>query len=203
MARQRTATRRRMAAPERREQVLDVARTIVAEQGFNGVSIQSVARAAGVTRPIVYEHFGDLDGLLEALVDREMKRSREQIETTALGDLGDGDAVALMLESLGRYLAAVEENPDTWRLVLAPPEEAPPGLRRRIRRGRERVRRGLTEAVGPGFPPGALADDPELTARTLSAMADEYALMVIEDPARFPPARLLEHAQAWLEHVAV
>jgi AcrR family transcriptional regulator len=203
MAPEKTATRARMAAPQRREQVLDVARAIVVEEGFRGISIQSVARRAGVTRPIVYEHFGDLDGLLVALVDREMRRARAQIDTTALGDLADGDAVALMLQSLGRYLKAVEQSPDTWRLVLAPPEEAPPSVRERVRRGRERVRRGLTEAVAPAFPRGALADDPELTARTLSAMADEYALMVIEDPVRFSPARLSEHARAWLERVTV
>ena len=43
-----------------------------------------MAQAAGVSRPIVYEHFGDLGGLLEALVKREMKRAGEQISRTAL-----------------------------------------------------------------------------------------------------------------------
>ncbi len=190
--------RRRMSAAARREQVLDVARSIVAERGFPGVSIQLVAARAGVTRPIVYEHFGGLEGLLEAIVAREMGRALEQIETTALSDLSTGNPTELMLDSLGRYLAAVAANPETWRLVLTPPEGAPASLRRRIVRGRERVLRSLTAAVRPGSLPGDLSEDPELTARILSAMADEYALMVLENPRRYTPERLLGHARWWL-----
>ena len=61
----------RMQAGERREQLLDATKTIVAERGFHAVSIEAVAREAGITRPIVYGHFNDLPGLLEALVARE------------------------------------------------------------------------------------------------------------------------------------
>jgi len=80
-----------MSAEERREQILDVTAEILTAHGFNGLSIQSVAQAAGVSRPIVYEHFGDLGGLLEALVDREMKRAGEQISIRALRNLESGD----------------------------------------------------------------------------------------------------------------
>ena len=59
-----------MTAPVRREQLLDVTTAIVVEHGFHAVSIQAVARRAGISRPLVYEHFGDLDGLLQALVER-------------------------------------------------------------------------------------------------------------------------------------
>ena len=57
----------RMSGPDRREQILDVTRAIVGERGFHAVSIEAVARAAGITRPIVYEHFESLGGLLPAL----------------------------------------------------------------------------------------------------------------------------------------
>src|ERR1700733_778912 len=67
-----TTRRRRLSGEDRREQILDVTAAIVARSGFGAVSIQGVATAAGISRPIVYEHFGDLDGLLEALVRREM-----------------------------------------------------------------------------------------------------------------------------------
>ena len=59
-----------MQAVERREQLLDATKAIVARRGFHVVSIEAVAREAGITRPIVYGHFNDLPGLLEALVDR-------------------------------------------------------------------------------------------------------------------------------------
>ena len=50
----------RMSAEARREQLLDVTTDIASEHGFTAVSIESVARGAGITRPIIYQHFGDL-----------------------------------------------------------------------------------------------------------------------------------------------
>lgn len=187
-----------MSAEERREQILDVTAEILGESGFHEVSIQAVAKAAGVSRPIVYEHFGDLGGLLEALVNREMQRAGEQISRTALKDLATGDPRELMLSSLGSYLNAVEEHPSTWRLVLMPPEGAPALLRESITRGRASVLEGLREAVRPGLRRGERAEDPDMTARTLSAIADEYARLVLTDPKRFPPQRLLTHARWFL-----
>jgi AcrR family transcriptional regulator len=192
----------RMTAPARREQLLDVTNELVAERGFAAVSIQAVARRAGISRPIVYEHFGDLSGLLEALVGREMARALEQISETELGDLSDGDPTELMLESLQTYLGAVEQHPSTWRLVLMPPEGAPELLRRSIARGRRAVLNKLALALRPLSSPGSDAPDPELTARILSAIADEYARLLLTEPRRFSRERLLTHARWYLENLA-
>ena len=112
------------------EQRRDTDVEIVGEQGFQGVSIRRWPAEAGISRPIVYEHFGGLPGLLDTLVKREMARALNQVSETALGDLSAGDPTELMLESLRTYLAAVEDHPTTWRLVLTPPEGAPELLRR-------------------------------------------------------------------------
>jgi AcrR family transcriptional regulator len=189
---------RRMSEEERRDQLLDVTSAIVREQGFQAISIQSVARAAGISRPIVYGHFGDLQGLLEALVKREVGRALVQIEETTLGDLSEGDPTELMVASLGAYLGAVEKMPDTWSLVLTPPEGAPELLRESIRRGKAEILEQLTRAVRPGLRRGEPASDPELTARILSAIADEYARLVLLDPGRFTPDRLTTHARWFL-----
>ena len=181
-----------MSAEERRRQLLDVTRSIVARDGFHAVSIEAVARAAGITRPVVYGHFTDLSGLLEALVDRESDRALGQLATVLPADLG-GDPQAQLLAALRGYLEAVQAEPVTWRLVLMPPEGAPHVLRDRIARGRAAVVEQLAAAIGPG----RRSPDPELTARTLSALADETARLLLTDPAEYPPERLLAHA-AWL-----
>lgn len=185
----------RLPAEERREQLLDVTAALVVEQGFQAVSIQAVARAAGISRPIVYEHFGDLPGLLKALVAREMAQAHSQVAETELDDLSEGDPTELMLTSLRAYLSAVERNPNTWRLTLMPPHGAPEVLRESIREGRTEVRESLTRALRPVMKPGEESIDPDLTARILSAVADEYARLALADPGRFPPERLLEHAR--------
>jgi AcrR family transcriptional regulator len=188
----------RMTASERREQLLDVTKAIVAEHGFHAVSIEAVAREAGITRPIVYGHFNDLQGLLEALVEREGVRALAQLSKVVPVDLRQGDPLELLLAALGGYLEAVQEDPDTWRLVLMPTEGAPEILRERIESGRAAVVSQLTQAVRPGLGSDGESPDPEITARMLSAVSDEAARLVLTDPATYPPERLLAHARWWL-----
>jgi AcrR family transcriptional regulator len=155
----------RMTGEQRREQLLDATKAIVVEDGFHAVSIEAVARRAGITRPIVYGHFEDLRGLLEALVDRESLR--------ALGQLPEN--FEDLLGALTAYLEAVRNDPDTWRLVLMPHEGAPRLLHERIAAGRAAVVARLAQALPAGAMP-----DPELSAHMLSAYADEAARLTLQ-----------------------
>ena len=190
-----------MTAAERREQLLDATKAIVSRDGFHGVSIEAVAREAGVSRPIVYGHFHDLSGLLDALVDREGARALEQLAAVLPKNLGAGDPRASLLAALRGYLAAAQADPVTWRLVLMPPEGAPDVLRDRIESGRAAVLAELAEAVRPGFGSGGGSPDPELTARMLSAFADEAVRLVLTDPERYPPDRILAHSDWSLQQL--
>ncbi len=187
-----------MPATARREQLLDVTTHLAVERSFHAVSVESIAQRAGITRAVVYQHFGDLPALLEAVIDRETSRALAQISETKLTALSEGNAKELMLESLAAYLRAVHNNPTTWKLVLMPPEGAPESLRKSIAKGRQSVLAHMTRAVRPALQDGDL-NDAELTARSLSAMSDEYARLVLTDPARYPPERLLHHARWWLD----
>jgi AcrR family transcriptional regulator len=187
----------RLSAPARREQLLDVTAQLAAERGFHAISIEAVSARAGITRALVYNHFRDLRELLEAVIDRETSRALAQVSETTLTNLNEGDPQELMIEALDAYLNAVRSSPTTWRLVLMPPEGAPPALHTKIADGRAAVLQRLSRAVQP------LTDrteprDAELTARVLSAISDEYARLLLTDPDRFPPQRLLQHARWWL-----
>ena len=182
----------RMHAGERREQLLDATKAIVARRGFHAVSIEAVAREAGITRPIVYGHFRDLGGLLEALLQRETARALAQLRIAGPDELA-ADPREALLASLRSYLEAVREDPATWRLVLMPPEGAPAVLHDLIARGRDAVLEQLMRAVGPGLE----SPDPELFARTLSAVSDEGARLLLTDPERYPVERIIAFAD-WL-----
>lgn len=64
--------RQRMTGRERREQLISIGRSAFAELGFDGTSVEEIAGRAGVSKPVVYEHFGGKEGLYAVVVDREM-----------------------------------------------------------------------------------------------------------------------------------
>lgn len=198
---QQATRRRRLTGVERREQLLDATRELAASGGgFHAVSIEAVARQAGISRPVVYEHFGDLGGLLEALVERESARALRELAEILPTDLASGDPRETLAAGLRGYLEAVRANPLTWRLVLMPAEGAPQVLRERIAEGRAAVIGVLAAAIGAGAGGSRESPDPELSARMLSAVADEAARLVLLNPESYPVERLLEHAGWVLEH---
>jgi AcrR family transcriptional regulator len=103
-----------MSGKERREQLLDIGRRLFAERGFEGTSIEEVAAQAGVSKPVVYEHFGGKEGLYAVVVDREVER----LLTTATNLLGgartreDYEAAAVAL------LRYIEDDADGFRILV-------------------------------------------------------------------------------------
>ena len=193
----------RMSAAERREQLLDVTKQIVGERGFHDLSIEAIAKRAGVTRPVVYQHFEDLESLLGAMLEREAMRALGQLSAILPQSLPDGgDRSAALLSALRGYLETIQSDPVTWRLVLMPPEGAPRVLRDTVENGREAVVAALAQVVGPGLAPERPSPDPQLTARLLSALSDEAARLLLKDPDEYPIERLLTHAE-WLLHQLV
>ena len=103
----------RMTGRERREQLLDVGRALFAEKGFDATSTEEIAARAGVSKPVVYEHFGGKEGLYAVVVDREMSDLLERL-TRALSvghprDLVERAALAL--------LTYIEEQTDGFRIL--------------------------------------------------------------------------------------
>jgi AcrR family transcriptional regulator len=185
-----------MSAAQRREQILDVTKELARERGFHQLTIDAVARRAGITRPVVYGHFGDLAGLLNALVDREGERAAAQLSALLPTDLAGGDPREILVGALCAFLEAVNADPTTWRLVLMPAEGTPEVLQERFVRERAAVTAQLAAAVGPtlSLGPSGRSPDPELTARVLQALSEELARLSLEDPERYSVDRLVEYA---------
>ncbi len=77
--------RRRLTRTERRAQLLDVARTLIREAGTDELTLARVAERAGVTKPVVYDHFGDRSGILAELF-REFEARQREVLAAALAD---------------------------------------------------------------------------------------------------------------------
>ena len=185
----------RLSGAERREQILDATKQLAVDSGFHTISIEAVCRAAGITRPLVYAHFGDLRGLLDALVDREAARGLAQLAEVMPGVLGEGEPRERLIAALEAYLGMVVADPATWRLLLMPPEGTPASLREGVARGREAVVALLTEAISPGLTPGAQPPDPAMVARWINTIADESARLILTRPDEFSVERAVAAAR--------
>jgi AcrR family transcriptional regulator len=106
--------RKRMTGKERREQLLDVGRKLFAERGFEGTSIEEIAAQAGVSKPVVYEHFGGKEGLYAVVVDREVERFLA-MATAILGGANTREKFEAAAVALLRY---IEDNADGFRILV-------------------------------------------------------------------------------------
>jgi AcrR family transcriptional regulator len=189
-----------MPPAQRREQLIDAALSVILRQGYGGVSIEAIARTAGVTRPVVYDHFANLARLLHALVEREERYSLEQLEEVVPSDPSAGDPVEVLAGSVRRFLDVVKSRPATWRLILLPSDGTPEMVREHVevnrRRILERIERLVRWSIERGQLPGSL--DVELAARAIRDLAEEAGRMVLTDPERFTPDRYERFVQSVL-----
>jgi AcrR family transcriptional regulator len=104
-----------MTGKERREQLLDVSRSLFAEKGFDATSVEEIAHRASVSKPVVYEHFGGKEGIYAVVVDREMQRLMDQI-MTALD--GGSHPRELLEQAACALLDYIEGSTDGFRILV-------------------------------------------------------------------------------------
>jgi AcrR family transcriptional regulator len=103
-----------MTGKERREQLLDIGRRLFAERGLDGTSIEEIAAQAGVSKPVVYEHFGGKEGLYAVVVDREVERFLAMATTLLEGE----DTMAKFEVAAVELLRYIQENSDGFRILV-------------------------------------------------------------------------------------
>jgi AcrR family transcriptional regulator len=103
-----------MTGKERREQLLDIGRRLFAERGLEGTSIEEIASQAGVSKPVVYEHFGGKEGLYAVVVDREVERFLAMATSLLEGD----DSMEKFEAAAVALLRYIEDNTDGFRILV-------------------------------------------------------------------------------------
>ncbi|WP_249011686.1 TetR/AcrR family transcriptional regulator [Conexibacter sp. DBS9H8] len=203
MAANSTSRTPRLAPENRREQLLDATMAVLAEAGFSHITVEAIAQAAGVTRPVIYDTFGDLGSLLLALIERADRRVTGQL-AAILGDgvPSDPSPDRFLIDTINAFLAAVREDPSSWRLVLMPPPGNSAELNFRLQRGRGELAGRIRALLDWGLPArgGPRGLDHELTARLLVAIGEDAARLMLAHPRRFSPDRL---AAATIDLLAV
>lgn len=103
-----------MTSAERREQLIDIARAVFAERGFEGASIEEIAARAEVSKPIIYEHFGGKEGLYAVVVDREVR----QLLSMMRSSLTAGHPRDLLEQAAFALLDYIEQSSDGFRILV-------------------------------------------------------------------------------------
>ncbi|MFT3852536.1 MAG: TetR/AcrR family transcriptional regulator [Ilumatobacteraceae bacterium] len=95
----------RLPAPARREQILDVAVQVFARNGFHGTSMNDVADAAGVTKPVLYQHFDSKQELYLALIGEVGRRLLLAITKATAGAANGREMTELGFQAYFRFVA--------------------------------------------------------------------------------------------------
>jgi AcrR family transcriptional regulator len=104
-----------MTGAQRRAQLVDVSRGLFAERGYDGTSVEEVAARAGVSKPVVYEHFGGKEGLYAVVVDREMTQLLSSV-TAALQS--EGHPRTVLERAALALLDYIETSTDGFRILV-------------------------------------------------------------------------------------
>lgn len=161
--------------------MLDAALRLFAERGYQGTSMEAIAEAAGVTKPVVYECFPGKEPLFRALLEREEERLLAAVASAMPAEVHLDDVEALLRAGLGALLSAAATAPDSWRVIFDSPHAGEPAVARRVRRGRDRVLARLRGLIEP-YLAASGAEEPARKAPVLAevvASVGEAAVRVL------------------------
>ncbi len=160
--------RRRLTAEERRAGILDAALAVFSARGYHPSSIDDIAREAGISKALIYEHFDSKQGLYADLLERNAGELFERL-AVAIESVEVEAGAARLATGLDAFFAFVEERPDAWRILFR--DGADPETAAVLDRILEQVT-GLVAAL-IAQDPGARAidrDDSERAIRLLAQM---------------------------------
>lgn len=131
---------RRLRGAERRDLILDGAMQIFAEQGYNDASMVEIARAAGITPAVIYDHFASKQELHEVLLEMQTEALIAFVGSAVIS-VGD-DPADRMRAGIDAFFLFVEEHPFAWRMVFREPPGDP-----EVEAVYVRLHRRATEAI--------------------------------------------------------
>jgi AcrR family transcriptional regulator len=182
----------RLSATARREQLLDVALEVFAHTGYHDTSMNDVAEAAGVTKPVLYQHFESKRELFQALLDAVGARMLSAIrEGTA--DATDGRSRTEL--GFRSYFRWVSSDHDAFMLLYGGASRRDQEFSRAVRR----VTNGMVQAIAPLIA-ADIDDEHRLTlAHALVGLAEGASRRLVERGQEFDPDEIARQVSdlAW------
>jgi AcrR family transcriptional regulator len=184
--------------PERRRpEVLDAALKLFLEGGYEGTSMEAVARAVGVTKPVVYACFPGKEELFRALLRREEERILTEIQSAFAGaDLSDAEST--LIDGYTAFLGAVASSPEVYRLIFLGEGGGNAAVARRIQAGREAQVEQLsalarTWLAARGTPEPERDRMARMLGNTIAGIAESGARLLLSGADEWTPETLGRH----------
>jgi len=199
-ARERRKYAPRLPPEQRREQLLDAAMTVLAESQLHELSMEAVAEAAGVGKPVLYTVFRTRTALVSALLRREHQRGVAQVTAAMPDDLTLRGPTRAYAATISAFLEVVLANPTRWRLILTLPDSAPREYRDDLRRARSSILAKAEQLAKAGVAMDSRLErlDPVLLGHTMLSFAEMLGRLAVSDPETYPRERLEDFARAAL-----
>lgn len=194
-----TQTKKRAAhlGPERRRpQVLDAALGLFLEGGYDGTSMDAVAQAAGVTKPVVYACFASKDELFRSLLAREEERILAEVQGAFQG-ADQSDPETTLADGFTGFLRAVDNSRDVYRLIFFGEGGGNAAVAERVQAGRTQqvdalatLARTWLEAQPGDASQTAINANSHLMGHVLAGLAESGARLLLSDVDDWTPASL-------------
>lgn len=119
----------RLRGPERRQQLLEVALEVFGIGGYSEASVSHIAKAAGITKPVVYQHFASKRALFIEVLDECGRRLEANIDKATANASGPRSQVEMGLSSFVQFFA---DNPAAFRTMFSDANRSDPEFSARV-----------------------------------------------------------------------
>jgi len=179
--RKRRAYAARVPIEERRGQLREATLRVLNRDGYGAISIEAIAHEAGVTRPVVYSAYPNLEALLVDVLDQ----THAEVLTQLLPVLLDPETAASGRHAIGSvaraWIAAVRSQPATWTPILVG-VETPRIVHQRIEQGRDEVCRALAGLLASQDERATASGYDRLAAEAVVAAAEHFGRRLLAEP---------------------
>jgi len=184
----------RLPRRERRESLLNAAREVFVESGFHAAAMDDIAGRAGVTKPVLYQHFGSKQDLYLAVLDAGVE---DVVTAVGKGLQSSPDNRSRVAATMDAYLGFMAQKDEVYRLVFESDLVNLPAVRERIEQVNERCARMVSQVIAEDT--GLSAQESCLLAHGLIGLAQTAARQWLHRPGGLdrPDAAHLLASLAW------
>ncbi|MBO9531571.1 MAG: TetR/AcrR family transcriptional regulator [Solirubrobacteraceae bacterium] len=200
----RRRSRKRMEFSERRESILDSALYLIAHLDAFSLTMAQVAEQEGVSKPVLYDHFANIDELLTELFRRERTQAVVEMLDIVGARIESDDPyerVTFAVSRASEFITLVKDRPERWRLTFEPPLGVTPETRALTESGKREVHEAMIELIAWAVPnPDEL--DLGLTTHAVQAVIERMAHLISTSPEAYEADQLVafaaQHIEWWL-----